>query len=199
MARIDISAILNPVIGRVGEVIVKRYKYGRVMTRVPQMGNIVPSEKQREHQDRFRVGIAYYLRVKEDPELSSRYSAEMEQTSKPLSALTTRDFFLPPKVLKIDCSKYAGNPGDIITVNAEDDTAVIMVDVTLRDPTGAVLESGPAVETAHGPWEYEVLTPIGKDTPITIEAVAQDMPRNRGSLVQPWPASPPVPERAPAR
>jgi hypothetical protein len=186
MARVDTSALLDTTHGRIGEVVVKHYKYGKVMTRVPRMDHIIPSEKQLLNRQRWREGAAYYQLVKASPELCLCYAGKVQETGYALSAITNRDFFNPPTVSKIDFCGFNGAAGSKIRIHAHDDFAVVAMDVTLRDATGAVIESGPAYVEANDVWFYPVHNAIGLKTPFTVEAVAKDMPGNRGTLTKSW-------------
>jgi hypothetical protein len=185
MARLRYHSLLHGSYGRVGDVIVKRYKYGEVLSRRPQMGHLIPSEKQRAQHERWRAAAAYYQRVKADPALATCYAGVVRKKGLPLSAITTRDFMRPPQVHGIDLRHYRGRPGDLIQVEATDDVTVAAVMITLRDGSGAVLEYGPAACADHL-WEYRAKTIAPEGSQVTIEAEAQDLPGNRATLAQAW-------------
>ena len=186
MARTCTSSMFDKIRGRVGDVIVKTYKYGEVISRRPRMGIIPPSEKQRAQHDKWRAAAEYYRRVKTDPALSACYAAAVKKTGYPLSAITNRDFHRPPRVLSIELGHYHGKPGDRIEVVAIDDFFVAAVTVTLRDAKGTLLESGPATPDVFFPWHYLTRTDARLHAPITIEAMAQDLPGNRATLSITW-------------
>src|SRR3954463_908764 len=118
MARLRYHFLLHGSYGRVGDVVIKRYKYGEVLSRRPQMGHIIPSEKQRAQHERWRAAAAYYQRVKADPALAACYAGAVRKTGLPLSAITNRDFMRAPKVVGIDLRQYHGQAGDLIGVMA---------------------------------------------------------------------------------
>jgi hypothetical protein len=188
MARMKQSTLGDTISGRVGKAVIKQYLYGTVMTAVPDMSNIRPSEKQNYQRNRWRDAGAYYRKVKADPQLCARYAHKVQATGFALSAITMRDFLRPPLVREIDLSRYWGQPGDPIGIAAYDDTAVATVEVTVRDAAGAVIETGFAVE-GNDTWHYTLRTVIGRPTPITVEAVATDLPGNRTSLTCSWPVT----------
>jgi hypothetical protein len=186
MARLQYHSILHGAYGRVGDVVIKRYKYGQVLSRRPQMGHIIPSEKQLAQHERWRAAAAYYQRVKADPALAACYAGVVRKKGLPLSAITTRDFMRPPQVRGIELRQYRGHAGDLIQVVATDDFTVAAVMVTLRDATGAIFEYGPASCADQLLWEYRTKGAAPAVGPITIEAEARDLPGNRATLAQTW-------------
>jgi hypothetical protein len=187
MARSHHNIVIERSRGKIGDIIVKNYPYGQVLSRVPRMGMIPPSEKQLANQDRWAAAAAYYQKVKADPVLSLAYTRALKKKKGfNLPSATNRDFFRPPQVSEIDLREYTGGADQLIVIDATDDFCVAAVDVTLRDAVGNVFEYGPAWESdlAHL-WHYRTKTaaPAG---PVTFEAVARDLPDNRATLSTTW-------------
>jgi hypothetical protein len=186
MARSHCNAITGSARGKIGDLVVKCYAYGQVLTRLPRKSIVPPSEKQRFNQQRWSDAAAYYRKVKADPLLFMAYSRalpKLKTKGYPLNALTNRDFFNPPRVTEIDLHGYSGRADERIKIHAYDDFSVTAVDVTVRDAAGHVIEQGPAWEDIQ--WHYctKVIAPPG---PVTFEVVAQDLPGNRATLTKVW-------------
>lgn len=49
------------------QLVFKSYSYGTVVSKIPDMGNIVPSEKQKVEKHRFKKAVAYAKEVLADP------------------------------------------------------------------------------------------------------------------------------------
>jgi hypothetical protein len=185
MARLRKNAITDAARGRIGDLVVKQYKYGTVLSRMPCMDEVVRSEKQIRRQDRWTAAAAYHRTVKANPELFARYQKEARKRGHPVSAVTNRDFSRPPFIQRIDLGGYCGTPGSTIIVAAFDDFQVAAVNITVRDAGGQVLEAGAAVY-ADAEWTYRATVSVPLLQVHTIEAVAVDLPGNRVSASVTW-------------
>lgn len=67
MASSKKSLILKNISGKVGNHIVKQYRYGTVVTRIPDMSGIVPSPDQAEKRSKFKDAVAFAKSVVGDP------------------------------------------------------------------------------------------------------------------------------------
>ena len=94
MAKAIVNAALSGLRGRVGDVVFKQYPYGTVVTRVPRMEKVKPSEKQRAHRKKVKAAAAFYREVLADPERRKKFEAVAKKKGWPLSAVTLREYFL---------------------------------------------------------------------------------------------------------
>lgn len=96
--------------------------------------------------------------------------------------LAIADYWGKPQVLDIQAESWTGQIGQTILVKAKDDTLVTRVQVTLRNEDGSIYEQGEAVRSEVDGllWLYTTTTNLQNTYPLIIEAVACDMPGNRG-------------------
>jgi hypothetical protein len=101
----------------------------------------------------------------------------------PLSAYewAVADYMGKPKVLGIDICDWTGDIGEMIRIQARDNVVVLRVYVKIWEKS-LLLEEGEAVESETEPfgWTYITRSPIQPKPGIWLEAVAYDLPGNRG-------------------
>ncbi|MCX6243391.1 MAG: hypothetical protein NTU98_01695 [Bacteroidetes bacterium] len=88
------------------------------------------------------------------------------------------DYMNLPWIESIDTSGYAGNPGDPVRVFACDHFRVTRVTVTLKDPSGQVIENGECQPAPEGTtWLCTATIPMGSALAgSTVTAVVYDLP-----------------------
>jgi hypothetical protein len=70
MAKIEGNVIMQGMSGTIGKQLVfKNYIYGTVVSRVPDMSNIIPTAKQKEEKSRFKRAVEYAKRVLANAEM----------------------------------------------------------------------------------------------------------------------------------
>lgn len=147
-----------------------------VVARKPDMSNVVYSENQLAHRQRFKQAAAFGKAVMADANVRELYEAAAKSKNMPVFALTVADYFNAPTVDVLDLSGYNGQIDDIIKVSASDDFGVQKVHVSITDENGALIESGYAMETAEGAglWVYVVTASV--EVNVNVKVVATDRP-----------------------
>ncbi len=70
MAKIEGNVLMQGMSGTIGKQLVfKNYIYGTVVSRVPDMSNIIPTAKQKEEKSRFKRAVEYAKRVLANAEM----------------------------------------------------------------------------------------------------------------------------------
>jgi hypothetical protein len=149
-----------------------------VVSRKPDTSNVVSSESQIAHRERFKQAAAYGKSVMADAETRALYEAAAKSKNIPVFALTIADFFNAPTIDSLDLSDYTGQVHEPINIMACDDFGVANVSVSIADQTGNVIEAGNAVETAAGSghWVYTAAATVATGVTVTVTAIATDRP-----------------------
>jgi hypothetical protein len=100
MATGNINFIVRSIRGRMGDVIFKQYRYGTVITKVPDMSKAGSSEKQKTGRSMFKDAVAFARAAVADPKERERYK-RMKGKGSPynkaikayMKAHSTRDCF----------------------------------------------------------------------------------------------------------
>ena len=155
----------------------------------PDMSNVISSESQIAHRERFKQAAAYGKAALANPTVRAMYEAAAKDKDMPVFAATIADFFNAPTIDNVDVLAYNGQVGDLISIMARDDFGVasVHVSITDQDNGGALIESGNAVETAagSGQWVYTATAPVASGTDVIINAVATDRPGGTAVLGKP--------------
>ncbi|MBN1304606.1 MAG: hypothetical protein JXA13_09240 [Anaerolineales bacterium] len=94
MAKVKLNPVLEQVRGQLGDAVFRRSHNGEItLMRKPDMSNVVWSEKQTAHRQRFRQAVAYAKKAMADPQLSEEYRQAAEQAGKRPFDLAVSDFF----------------------------------------------------------------------------------------------------------
>lgn len=152
-----------------------------VVTNRPQRVIKPATEKQEAVQQRFLEAVQYSKQQMENVDSRELYEAAVPEKGKSARQLAMIDYLTIPKVREIDTSTYQGNVGDMILIRATDDFMVVSVNVTVKDKSGKVIETGEAEpEGKINKWKYAatVSNPSLKGT--SIQVIAYDHPGNRG-------------------
>lgn len=183
MARTKTNIVIREFSGKLGDQVVFRQLDGMtVLANIPTRRKTKPAGRQAETCDRFRMAINYARNIVKDPEMKAAYKA---RAGKRVSAnnVAVRDFLTPPVVSEIDTSAYTGLRGDTIRVVATDDFKVKEVALSILDGEGKEVESGGCSPGQSGySWFYTAQTNLTGRLPVTIRAVARDIPGNTGSM-----------------
>ena len=92
MARVDLNSLIRHLRGRVGDVVIKHYKYGIVITNRPNMKGIKPSALQLAQRDRVTASAKLYHQVLKDPALNKRYAAIAKKKGLPLPSVVLAEY-----------------------------------------------------------------------------------------------------------
>ena len=80
MAKTD-NILLKGMRGKIGNLVVKQYKYGTVITSVPDMSDIEPSESQRAKRNSFGDAVAYAQGILRDPKKKQAYKQKLKKSA----------------------------------------------------------------------------------------------------------------------
>jgi hypothetical protein len=166
--------------GKVGNIILRVFGNKMVMSALPNTRNRKWSEAQLECQDRFRKATKFGHKVLGDAELNLIYKNKAKENQSSWNA-SISDFLLKPEIETIDTSKYHGQEGDTIKIEAYDKYKVASVIVMIINALGLQIENGPAVQMPTGEWVYKVsaVNPDWRGTRVVVRV--SDLP---GNIVQ---------------
>jgi len=182
MAKVHNNIFVRGLTGAVGDqFVIRKGKNGEtIVSNKPKFSDDRQfNQNQLDHQETFRHAIAYAQSVKDD-ELYIKKAAGTNMN--PFNAAVA-DFFGEPRILEIDASEWQGQPGKVIWVQAEDDTLVTKVHVTISDQNGAVLEEGNAQRAAALWWTYTANTQVAMEPKPHVLVTAFDQPGNSAEMV----------------
>jgi len=158
---------------------VYRTARGRVIvSRRPDMSNVVSSESQIAHRERFKMAAAYGKSMMNSEDMRDMYMEAARKKDLPIFSVMIADYFHAPEIKDIDLEGYHGIAGNVIDTIVIDDFAVQSVHVKIIDDQGTVIESGNAKTALDriNRWYYNATVTITSD--ITIEVIAKDYPGN---------------------
>ena len=142
----------------------------------------VLTEKQTAHRKKFLKAVKYAKEMMKNPDLLALYSENLRK-GKSAFALAVKDYMKSPVVEQIEVLNYQGNPGDLISVSAEDDFKLTAVSVQIIDPAGEIIEQGVcAISLPTGHYDYTATELVPDLTGVTIKAKALDLPGHAGEL-----------------
>jgi hypothetical protein len=79
MARVGKNPILKNAKGRIGNVIVKQYSYGIVLSKRPNMKRVKRSPSQKNEQTRFSKAVRFAQSILRDPKLKAAYAKKLKK------------------------------------------------------------------------------------------------------------------------
>ena len=79
MARTKNNTLLKNVHGSVGELVVKQYAYGTVITKKPDMSKVKKSESQKKEQNNFKDAVAYAQTIIRNKETKAAYALKLKK------------------------------------------------------------------------------------------------------------------------
>jgi hypothetical protein len=166
--------------GRFGNAVLRWCRGKSIMSKLPDCSKVVRSKAQRANEKRFAAAVHYAKMVLKDPKLMEDYDKIKKEYQSTWNAAIS-NFLLKPKIDAIDLDGYQGQPGNTITVSAQDKYKVEGVNVMILNETGQVVESGPAVERPFSgsmEWDYKVtvMNPSYKGNRVVVRV--SDLPGN---------------------
>jgi len=182
MTHVKMNPIIEQMSGKLGDLVFKRYGDEVVIARAPEMDGRTFTPGQLAAQERFRKAAQYGKLAFAEPATRSAYEAAAQEASKPLFALMVADFFHAPVIDEVDASRYTGQAGETIVIQAHDDFEVIGVTVSIKDSGGQTVESGAATQNPpdSGRWVYTTTQAVANVSGASITATASDRPGNLG-------------------
>ena len=163
--------------GKVGNIILRVFGNKMVMSALPNTRNRKWSEAQLECQDQFRKATKFGHKVLADAELDLFYKTQAKENQNSWNA-SISDFLLKPEIETIDTSRYKGQEGDTIKIEAYDKYKVASVIVMIINALGLQIENGAAIQKPTGEWVYKVTieNPDWKGTRVVVKV--SDLPGN---------------------
>lgn len=79
MARANKSLLLAGLRGRVGDIVIKQYRYGTVVTKLPDMSKVKTTKLQKKKRKRFKEAVAYAKQILADPEKKAIYKTRIKK------------------------------------------------------------------------------------------------------------------------
>lgn len=185
MASSNNSIITGKLTGTIGkELVFREWKGKTIVAKAPKKRKGEPTPAQAETQERFFMATRYAkaIAANADPDLAAAYTAALRPRQN-LYSRALEDFMSSPVVKQVDTRNYNGTAGSTIQVRAIDDFRVTTVRVEIYDASGALHESGEALQNLNGlDWTYTVRLGLSTPTGVRIKAIANDVPGNEGSL-----------------
>ena len=169
MAKVYKNLAMEGLSGSLGNLVIRHMRDGstRVCTK-PDFGRRVFSQRQKDHQSRFKLAVAY---AREAAKTQPIYAELAQGTTKSAYNWALSDWFNPPVIQCIE--RKDGK----IRVLASDNVMVAKVQVKILDTDGKALEEGMAAQVDSEWWEYS----SGVDG--TVEATAWDLAENKVTAV----------------
>lgn len=185
MANATNSIITGKLTGSIGkELVFRAWKGKTIVAKAPKKRTGEPTTAQAETQEKFFMASRYAKAIlsNADPDLAAAYAASLRPRQNLYSRALT-DFMSSPVVKQLDTRNYDGAIGSTIQVRAIDDFRVTTVRVEIYDASGALHESGNAVQNLNGlDWTYTAQLALSTPAGARIKAIATDVPGNEGSL-----------------
>jgi len=182
MAKGRTHPLLEDLAGAIGDLVFYRDANGQLIIQRKGKRKAPLSAGQIAHNELFKRASEYGNAVQSDPELSAQYRPLCRGTRMRPYHVGVRDFLRAPVIESINLESFSGRPGQVIRIEAKDDTGVVRVIVLIRDMAKKVIEEGTAVlSLIQGLWLYTSQTEIDSQTSILVEATAVDRPGNEGT------------------
>ena len=140
------------------------------------------TDKQEHHREKFLEATYYAKTVMADPALTAIYQ-EKTTARKSVYNLAVSDFIKAPVIKFINTGNYHGQAQDTLIIRAIDDFKVSLVNVSIYDASGAIIEQGNAIQQPNGvDWLYTAINNNPQPEGAKIKAAAFDMPGNEATL-----------------
>lgn len=177
MAKMEQIPLLGRMRGKVGDLVVKRYRDKYVVTAMP-----VPpdkrSEKQKAQSQRFADAMRWARHATRDSPTKELYDRAVQDTDRAANTAAVSDYLRPPVVRKVDLGDYAGQKGAKLSIRVENLVAVWRVAVYILDgdDAGDATADDPGDATADDPADATADDPDGTDkTDITTASYSRSL------------------------
>jgi hypothetical protein len=150
------NVITHGLSGKIGDLLVFRNQNGKtIVGKVPVRSTVAPTAKQEAVKDRFKLASKFAKQAMLDDTLLSFYRAASKKGQRPFNAAFS-DFFVAPTISN-PIGVYAGQIGDLLSVNAIDNFEVKEVTLQIYQADGTLIEQGNALLQIDGvKWSYTV-------------------------------------------
>ncbi len=180
MSKIQNNPLLKGASGMLGDVVVFREVRGKmVMSNRPKPSTNL-TEQQVTTRAKFQRAVLYAKKQMESPLARAEYEAGITEKKFTAYVVAVTDYLKAPVVHEVDTSRYNGAVGDTIVIRATDDFKVIMVQVSVIGPDGALLEFGDAILTPEtvDEWRYTATVANAATSGSKIAVTARDKAGN---------------------
>jgi len=146
MTKVLRNIVTTGMSGEMGNLIVFRSCGNRtIVAAKPVKSHHELTEPQKQHQRKFQHAILYGKSIFSSPVLKAQYQ---EKAGEGVSAynVAVADFLNAPDIEEIDLSKFTGEAGSTIKIQATDDFMVTEVQVEIYNSEGTLIEKGEAVQ-----------------------------------------------------
>lgn len=161
------------------DTIVFRVRGGKtIVSTAPERKNRELTDAQKNHRKYFQEAILYGKSVLADSARKAQYQ-EVAEEGQSAYNVAVADFLNAPSIEEIDVSKYTGQPGSTINVQAYDDFKVAEVQVAIYNSDGSLVEKGFAVQQPDlADWLYTATTQNGDLAGDKVVVRVSDVPGN---------------------
>ncbi len=182
MAHVKNNLITKGISGMLGDTLVfKQVGKETIVSTKPQQPAEL-SDKQKAVRLRFQQAALYAKGQLADPASKAEYEKVAKADGDVFTTaynVAVADFLSAPDIEEIDVSQYTGAVGSKIRVTVADDFKVKDVTVTIANPDGSLVESGPAVQQANlNEWLYTATVQNDTLAGDKITITAHDKPGN---------------------
>jgi len=191
MAKMEQIPILGRMRGKVGDLIVKRYRDKYVVTAMPTPPD-KRSEKQKVQSQRFADAQHWARHATRDSPTKELYDQAVADLDRASNTVAVSDYLRPPTISKVDLADYQGQAGARLTIAVENVVPVWQVAVFIvpaKDDDAAsdperldkrALELGLAKPGEDGEWSYTTKKDAGtgEGEVLTVVIRATDHPGN---------------------
>ena len=94
MAKVTLAPMIKTISGKLGGYVFRRSHTGEiVMSKSPDMSNVMWSKAQKEHRKRFKKAVAYAKEAMAEPKVRAHYEKEAAKEGKRPFDLAVSDYF----------------------------------------------------------------------------------------------------------
>jgi hypothetical protein len=173
MPKVKFNKLIDNLSGRVGDFIFYQAD-GQTLSRTMPESTAERTDKQKTNSDRFLAAQKYATNSLADPVLKAAYKAACRGHQNPRN-LAIRDAMCAPVVETINLGEYTGKAGQIVRVRATDDFRVVEVKVSVRGPSGELIEEGLAELSSDGiDWRYATRMEVTPGQSVSVSTLAKD-------------------------
>lgn len=79
MARVKNNVLIQGLSGRIDRLLLKQYRYGTVLSKMPDRSKVKLSAKQKKANKRFQEAVQYAKGVLKDPPMHKLYAKELKK------------------------------------------------------------------------------------------------------------------------
>ncbi|MCX6305317.1 MAG: hypothetical protein NT040_10135 [Bacteroidetes bacterium] len=128
--------------------------------------------------DRFFLATKYAKRVLVNPEIKALY-AQVATGFNSANSMAVKDFLTSAVISRVVTTGYHGRAGYRMVIRVDNVVPVKSVTVTIENPDGDIIESGPAAMHSSGTdWHYITTRPNLQYAGSLVRVVSCDLPGN---------------------